>query len=148
MTRLYTCPTCGKITNERYCEDHKLDPNDHRSPNRDRTAQRRFRRIVLARDGQKCVLCGATSKPLVAAHIRPIRDFVFGDPAIYDPENGRTLCEDCDLQTDPFARRQKAVPEKSPERPSVEGVSETPSIEAVYMTPSVKAPSVSDRRLY
>lgn len=103
MTRLYTCPTCGLITNEHYCDAHKADPNAHRSPNRDRSAQKRFREAVLARDQYRCQICGSTAD-LIAAHTKPLRDFAIGDPAAYDPANGRCLCERCDVATDPYAR--------------------------------------------
>lgn len=103
----YTCATCGVIGPERYCAEHKPNPNAHRSPNRDRGAQKQFRLDVLKRDRYQCVRCGASQVDLVAAHIKPLRDFAAGDPAAYDPENGRTLCEDCDVATDPYATRRK-----------------------------------------
>jgi len=122
--RLYTCPTCGKITNDLYCPTHKLDPNAHRSPNRDRTLQKRFRQAVLAKAGFRCEVCGST-EDLIAAHCKPLRDFAKGDPAAYDPANGRCLCEPCDLATDPYARRS---------------VKAKPTVDAVVV--------VADRRLY
>lgn len=111
--KLYTCPVCSEITPQRYCPRHQPSPNGHRSPNRDSAAQSRFRKAVLERDHYCCVLCGATDRPLVAAHLKPLRDFAKNDPAAYDPVHGRTLCEDCDVATDRYATRRPTLDAKT-----------------------------------
>ena len=68
------------------------------SPYRDRGKQAKFRRRVLARDGNQCVVCGAT-EDLRACHIVPL---VKGGG--YEPANGRTLCRIHDRMTDRYAR--------------------------------------------
>lgn len=68
------------------------------SPGRDRAAQARMRRALLARADGRCENCGNTHD-LRATHITPVRD-----GGGYGPENGRLLCRSCDLKTDRHAR--------------------------------------------
>lgn len=74
----------------------------HWSAGRDRTAQARFRRAVLARDHYTCRRCGhhdPTGATLEAHHVHPG----------YDPDHGVTLCNSttlsqCHKALDPHAR--------------------------------------------
>lgn len=84
------------------CPTHPDRPrNAHWSKDRDRAAQARFRKAVLARDGNQCTRCGhydPTGKSLIAHH----------DTPGYDPSCGRTLCNrnanDCHGAIDAHAR--------------------------------------------
>lgn len=92
------CPHIDKngrsCPNLQPCEQHPGRPkNAHWSPDRDSTAQARFRAQVLARDGHKCTRCGSTWK-LVAHHDKPG----------YTPDCGRTLCGRCHGIVDKNAR--------------------------------------------
>lgn len=73
-------------------------PAGHWSPARDRAAQARFRRQVLARDGNACTVCGSTID-LRACHLIPL-----SQGGTYDPSNGITRCKTHDRLTDPYAR--------------------------------------------
>lgn len=54
-----------------------------------------WRTTVFERDGYTCALCGdSVGGNLQAHHIRPVRDHR-NDLAIYDVNNGITLCETC-----------------------------------------------------
>jgi hypothetical protein len=105
---LYTCTICGRITTEAQCPDHRpARPSRHWSRNRDSRAQARFRTLVLQRANGHCERCGATDKPLTAAHWPvPLRAFEAGDPDAYDPASGKAFCEQCDKLLDPYARHQ------------------------------------------
>lgn len=95
----YACPKCGKRSRTRYCPAHTPAKRSHAwSRNRDRSAQARFRKAVLERDGYRCVVCGSTTD-LRAAHVRPLRD-----GGGYELSNGRTLCKEHDKASDPYAR--------------------------------------------
>lgn len=83
---------------KRYPPRPPAHPGGHRSPNRDRVAQARFRRAVLARDGGACVECGSTVD-VRACHLTPVRD-----GGSYDVSNGVTRCKYHDQATDPYAR--------------------------------------------
>lgn len=60
-----------------------------------------WKKLVRARDGNKCVLCGSTER-LQVDHIKPFSLF---------PElarvlsNGRVLCFDCHKKTDTFGAK-------------------------------------------
>lgn len=106
----HSCSVCGKVSDQKKCPKHRGDSKKGPwSKNRDRAAQARFRREVLARDGHRCTFtiqgqrCTAT-KDLRACHIRPLRDLKAGDPLAYHVSNGRTLCATHDRLTDPYAR--------------------------------------------
>jgi hypothetical protein len=93
---LWACIVCGTPSPARRCPRHAKDRNARnapRSPNRDRTLQARFRRLVLARDGHACTRCGSRHK-LDAHHIRPG----------YDIDAGITLCNACHTEVDSHAR--------------------------------------------
>lgn len=100
MTRY--CTHCGRLVSaahyQRHTQAHRLGPTGHRSPNRNRPAQARLRRQLIARADGQCEHCGATHD-LRAAHIIPLRQ---GGPDT--PNNARLLCRTCDKATDPYAR--------------------------------------------
>jgi 5-methylcytosine-specific restriction protein A len=101
VPRLYTCATCGTPSPSPYgCSQHHRPPSPqgHRSPDRDRSAQRRFRKAVLERDGGVCRGCGS-DEDLRACHIVPL-----AEGGSYEPSNGITRCRSCDRATDPYAR--------------------------------------------
>jgi predicted restriction endonuclease len=96
------CLDCGAITDQARCPRHRNGSTNATSWNgqRDRTAQARFRRQVLDRDGHQCVYttpdgrrCTTTS-PLQAHHVRPG----------YDLDAGVTLCRTHHRLIDPKAR--------------------------------------------
>lgn len=97
---------CGRIEP---CPEHTRHRNAHWSTNRDRRLQARLRRALLVRAGGRCEWvedgrrCSATTD-LRAAHRVPLRHFDAGDPRAYDIQNGRLLCREHDLLTDPLAR--------------------------------------------
>jgi predicted restriction endonuclease len=102
----FACPACGAITSQRHCPAHAPDPNAHRSPNRDRAKQARFRKQVLTRAGHRCqYIEGVARCPvhggrnLRACHIVPL-----SEGGSYQPTNGRALCRAHDMETDPYAR--------------------------------------------
>lgn len=82
-----TCPELAP------CEKHARPRNAPWSTDRDRGQQRAFRAAVLARDGQRCVRCQATTD-LVAHHVLPG----------YNPSAGVTLCRACHRAVDANAR--------------------------------------------
>lgn len=111
---LHTCPTCGAISDQRYCERH-------RNQGRDLAKHQRFARAVLKRDGHRCTKCGSTDN-LRAAHIIPFAAMLNPERDGYDPANGRTLCERCDLEADPNAaptrgKRPPTKRQRNPRRP-------------------------------
>lgn len=66
---------------------------------RNNAPQRKFRRDVLARDGNQCVHCGVSNVPLQVDHILP----VLTHPELeLDLDNGRTLCIPCHRKTDTY----------------------------------------------
>lgn len=99
MKRVHVCaqPGCPNLTP---CpvEGHTRPRNAPWSTDRDRKAQRHFRRMVLARDGYACTRCVEPRElephELVAHHIRDG----------YDMADGITLCRDCHREVDPNAR--------------------------------------------
>jgi RNA polymerase subunit RPABC4/transcription elongation factor Spt4 len=95
VLRLFTCSTCGRITDQRHCPDH---------PARDSVAQQRFRVAVLKRDGHRCRLCGSTDDLRAAHWPIPLRALTVTDDP-YHPRRGLTVCGECDRRTDPYARR-------------------------------------------
>jgi 5-methylcytosine-specific restriction endonuclease McrA len=60
-------------------------------PSRTDKRYRRWRRIVLTRDGHRCVKCGSTER-LETDHIRSWTKY---PERRYQPSNGRTLCRKC-----------------------------------------------------
>lgn len=63
---------------------------------------RGWRRLVLERDGHKCVLCGATER-LECDHIKSYSQH----PELrYDITNGRVLCHSCHVKTDNYGAKQ------------------------------------------
>jgi hypothetical protein len=66
------------------------------SPDRDPAAHARFARAVKAYAGNRCQLCGATTR--LAAHHRN------GDVTDNRTENGLLVCVDCHKELDPYAR--------------------------------------------
>ena len=64
---------------------------DRSGPWRGSGALKTFRKLVLARDGLICRMCGAKEK-LEVNHILPWKDY----PGLrFDPANGEVLCRDC-----------------------------------------------------
>jgi 5-methylcytosine-specific restriction endonuclease McrA len=101
----YTCSVCGRISDRQQCPDHEpLSPSSHWSSNRDRRLQQQFRVAVLLRDGHRCRRCGSNDDLRAAHWPVPLRSFEKEDPSAYDPINGITLCRDCDVKMDPYAR--------------------------------------------
>lgn len=108
----YACTVCGTPSNERRCPRHRRAPNAPWSHNRNRAAQARFRRDVLRNAGSRCQYvnpdtherCEEIDDLRAAHHPIPLRDYVTGDPAAYDPANGRAFCLEHDRATDPHAR--------------------------------------------
>lgn len=108
---LKACTVCGAASDERRCPSHRRPSNASWSEGRDRSAQARFRREVLERDGHQCTYvdpatgarCRATTD-LRACHLRPLRDFMPGDPSAYHRSNGTTRCGTHDRLTDRYAR--------------------------------------------
>ncbi len=98
-----SCLTCGARTKGSYCPRH-APTGGHRSANRDRATQARFRKAVLERDGHRCrttehgVRCPATTD-LRACHITPLARG--GSNSL---SNGLTRCARHDRMTDPKAR--------------------------------------------
>lgn len=95
------CPEPG-CPNLLPCSVHAPAKRGSWSPTRNRGAQARFRRQVLARDEYTCQRCywrDETGGTLVACHIRP-----FAEGGGYELENGITRCKPCDRATDPYAR--------------------------------------------
>lgn len=100
---LYSCKVCGRPSRSRYgCPAHRRPParNGSWSRNRDRSAQRRFRRQLIERDGEKCSTPGCpVTVGLRACHIVPL-----SEGGSYDPSNGVLRCRAHDRETDPHAR--------------------------------------------
>lgn len=66
------------------------------------SASRQWRHRVFERDNYTCVFCGAQNVQLHADHIHP----VMTHPDLeFDPENGRTLCVSCHVQTPTYGWR-------------------------------------------
>ena len=106
MPQLFTCTVCGVISDMTRCPRHRTEVYRPDSPwkwQRDRSAQKRFRRAVLKRDGYACTHCGA-SEDLRACHVIALHLLDAGDSRRYDPNNGTTLCGTCDRATDRYAR--------------------------------------------
>lgn len=61
---------------------------------------RKWRRAVLTRDENRCVLCGANLR-LHVDHVKPI---VTHPELIFDLDNGRTLCFNCHRSTPSWGR--------------------------------------------
>lgn len=98
MPQLKGCLTCGgwiPAGGPPRCAEHSTPPAGDTSwnGNRDRDTQRRFRRMLIERDGLRCRDCGAVDVPLDAHH----------DTAT----DGRLLCQDCHIANDPHARRTR-----------------------------------------
>lgn len=96
MPQLKACILCGAWIAEHgpaKCRRCAPAPTGNTSWNgtRDRAEQRRFRRMLIDRDGLRCRGCGATGVPLQAHHDTPT--------------DGRLLCDDCHTTADPHARR-------------------------------------------
>lgn len=62
---------------------------------------RGWRRLVLERDGNRCVICGDTAR-LECDHIKSVRDF---PELIYSVDNGRVLCNSCHKKTDNYGAK-------------------------------------------
>lgn len=62
----------------------------------------RWRAEVFKRDNYTCQECGSRGKDLVADHIKP---FALFPELRFELSNGRTLCKECDLQSDTYGGR-------------------------------------------
>jgi hypothetical protein len=100
----YTCSVCGRISDERRCEQHRTRRLTPDGWSRDSWAQQKFRDAVLARDAHCCMRCGATEDLQAAHHPKPLREFDVDDPMRFDPRSGITLCRTCHKRLDPYAR--------------------------------------------
>ena len=85
------CPVCARIG----CTAHDKGTNTSNGDTswgggRDRATQRRFRAMLMRRDGAHCRLCGMTGVALQAHH----------DTAT----DGRMLCNACHREVDDHAR--------------------------------------------
>lgn len=60
-----------------------------------------WRKIVLVRDGFKCVWCGSKTD-LECDHIQP---YITHPELRLDPDNGRTLCKECHKKTPNYGGR-------------------------------------------
>lgn len=102
------CMACGELVR---LEDWQPHRNSHRTNQnrgwsaRNRGDQKRYRRIVLARDGHRCTFvlanglrCGVTD-PLVAHHKVPLHK-----GGNFDPAGGVTLCDQHHREVDSYAR--------------------------------------------
>lgn len=93
---MHACAECGRITANRRCPAHQRTPLAQGGTTatgwgkRDRSAQARFRAMLIARDGLRCNDCGAHDIPLQAHH----------DTAT----DGRLLCSACHKEADDHAR--------------------------------------------
>lgn len=61
-----------------------------------------WRKLVLSRDGYKCVLCGSTER-LECDHIKSVKTH---PELLLDVNNGRTLCRPCHIKTDTYGGKQ------------------------------------------
>jgi len=61
---------------------------------------KRWRRLVLQRDGHKCVRCGVTEN----LHVDHIKPFISHPELRLDINNGRTLCANCHYKTPTYGR--------------------------------------------
>ena len=62
-----------------------------------------WRRLVLQRDGYRCVICGSKER-LEADHVKPYSRV----PELrFDVGNGRTLCHECHKKTDTYGGRAR-----------------------------------------
>jgi len=97
VTPFRPCLRCGRLSRAgSYCP--ACTSHTGWTPTRNRAAQARFRKAVLARDGYRCVICGET-RDLRAAHIVSV-----SRGGSYDPSNGRSLCGVHDRESDRHAR--------------------------------------------
>lgn len=98
---LYACRECGTTSTQPRCPAHRQPDRGHtgRSPSRDRSAQRRLRRQLIARHGTHCARCGISTPDVRAAHRIPVRD-----GGSYSTANADLLCPPCDRATDLYAR--------------------------------------------
>lgn len=99
----YACTICGAPSSSRRCAVHGGSHTGY-SPDRDRSAQARFREALMARAGGRCEehdgveRCTATTD-LRACHLVPLSEG--GD---YDIANGKLRCAPHDRATDSRAR--------------------------------------------
>lgn len=103
---LRSCPSCRRQTGARWpcehCGYHPAKKGRSWSPGRDRSAQARFRRALVARAGERCEWvdpetgrrCDET-EGLQAHHLDPGND---------DPRRGALLCREHHKKVDPYAR--------------------------------------------
>lgn len=81
-----------------------LNPNykDGSSPERQRLyargVGRAFRRMILARDDYRCVLCGRGKEGPRSLHVHHLKPWA-GNPALrFEPSNVVTLCRGCHVE--------------------------------------------------
>lgn len=102
------CMECRELVPTGETRNHRRRHRGNQSQGwsaRNRGDQKRYRRIVLARDGYRCTFildsglrCPVTD-PLVAHHKVPLH--AGGD---FDPAGGVTLCEEHHREVDRYAR--------------------------------------------
>lgn len=116
------CVHCGKeFLAQKHIKDkakfcsHKCSSDfrisgDYREQMRKRkyAGYKKWRKAVLERDGNKCVMCSCSSG-LNADHIK---SFALYPELRLDVDNGRTLCVSCHKKTDTYGaaiKKQKAI---------------------------------------
>lgn len=101
---LKPCLDCGALSDQSRCRRHRGDTGRGRA--RSRSAQAKFRRVVLARAGVRCQgvdageRCAVIGPHNLHAH--------HTEPGNNDPATGLALCERHDLMIDPRARPRQA----------------------------------------
>ena len=89
--------------NPRYLKDRSLVKTHYLPAERNH-----WRREVYKKCGRSCVLCGST-KALRADHIKPICAY---SELRYDINNGRTICERCDVKSLTYGEGAKKMREE------------------------------------
>ena len=63
-----------------------------------------WRKAVFERDNYTCVLCNKKGGNLIGDHIKP---YYTNPELVFDVNNGRTLCQDCDKKQDTWGHKVK-----------------------------------------
>lgn len=154
VTREKTCEHCGKVFKQRkkeplsnflkkkFCSKPCADVGGFRysgeqhpnyNPDADRQRNRGFEfykwaDAVKARDGMKCVKCGATDREVQAHHVKPWK--LFPDLR-YEVSNGITVCAPCHWAIHAAAENENLVNSVNPLTDGAEGNTE-PSLERKF----------------
>jgi predicted restriction endonuclease len=95
---LKACPTCGRVTDGRYCGQHQPPQRSQWSPDRDHASHARFARAIRKRAQGRCEICGSTDR-VQAHHRTPL-----AAGGTDHPDNGILLCNAHHRELDPHAR--------------------------------------------